>query len=110
MTELAQQTCKPCELGATPLKGEALTEYWDQLSGEWQVLEEHHLIRSYSFGNFKEALDFTNKVGELAEAEGHHPDIFLAWGKVDLTLFTHKIDGLSEADFVFAAKVDKLNG
>lgn len=71
-------------------------------------MEGHHLINSYSFKNFREALDFTNRVGELAEQEGHHPDIALAWGKVEITLWTHKIDGLTESDFIMAAKIDAL--
>ena len=72
------------------------------------MVGEHHLEKEYSFKDFREALAFTNRVGELAEAQGHHPDIYLAWGKVKLTIFTHKIGGLSEADFVFAAKADRL--
>jgi 4a-hydroxytetrahydrobiopterin dehydratase len=91
-----------------PLKGEELARLASQLNAGWQVLNEHHLEREFKFKNFSEALDFTNKVGELAEAQGHHPDIYLAWGKVKLTLWTHKIDGLTESDFVFAAKVDRL--
>ena len=72
------------------------------------MIAEHHLERSYKFKNFREALAFTNRVGELAEAQGHHPDISLGWGRVQLQLWTHKIDGLTESDFVFAAKVDRL--
>ncbi len=77
------------------------------MSNEWQVIEEHHLEKEYSFRNFRHALDFTIKVGEMAEDQGHHPDIFLAWGKVRLTIWTHKIDGLTESDFIFAAKADQ---
>lgn len=73
-----------------------------------EIIEEHHLEHEYKFKNFKEALEFTNKVGALAEQQGHHPDIFLAWGKVKITLFTHKIDGLSESDFIMAAKISEL--
>ena len=72
------------------------------------MVDEHHLEKEYRFRNFREALAFTNKVGEMAEAQGHHPDIYLAWGKVRLTVWTHKIDGLTESDFVFAAKADAL--
>ena len=72
------------------------------------VIDEHHLEKKYKFSNFRQALAFTNQVGELAETEGHHPDIYLAWGKVKLTVWTHKIDGLTESDFIFAAKVDEL--
>jgi len=108
MSKLADEKCIPCSLGTPPLKGEELKSYHSQLNDDWNVMDEHHLERSFRFKDFKEALAFTNQVGELAEQEGHHPDLFLAWGKVKITLFTHKIDGLSEADFVFAAKVDQL--
>ena len=108
MTALADQKCIPCSLGTPPLSGEELNDLHRQLADQWKVMDEHHLERVFSFKNFREALAFTNKIGELAEAEGHHPDLFLTWGKVKITLFTHKIDGLSEADFVFAAKVDHL--
>ncbi len=72
------------------------------------MIEDHHLEKEFKFQNFREALGFTNKVGELAEQQNHHPDIYLAWGRVKLTLWTHKINGLAESDFVFAAKVNKL--
>lgn len=79
-----------------------------QLGGEWEVVDDHHLRKTYRFKNFKDALAFTNRVGELAESIGHHPDILLAWGKVTLEIWTHKIGGLSESDFIFAAKCDTL--
>jgi len=72
------------------------------------VVDVHHLEKKFKFKNFRQALDLTNQIGERAEAEGHHPDIYLAWGKVELKIWTHKIDGLSESDFIFAAKVDQL--
>jgi 4a-hydroxytetrahydrobiopterin dehydratase len=72
------------------------------------VIGEHHLEKEYRFKDFRSALAFTNGVGELAEAQGHHPDIYLAWGKVRITVWTHKIDGLTESDFIFAAKTDTL--
>lgn len=75
---------------------------------EWQVVDEHHIERDYRFSDFRAALDFTNRVGELAEGEGHHPDIYLAWGKVGIKIWTHKIDGLTESDFILAAKIDRL--
>ncbi len=79
------------------------------LLGEgWQVVEHHHLVKEFTFKNFREALDFTNMVGELAEREGHHPDIHLAWGKVRIEIWTHKMNGLSDSDFILAAKIDKL--
>jgi 4a-hydroxytetrahydrobiopterin dehydratase len=110
MSALAEKDCVPCKGGLPPLKGAELSKLSGQLESGWQVVNEHHLEKEYSFKNFREALDFTNKIGELAEAQGHHPDIYLAWGKVKLTIWTHKIDGLTESDFVLAAKADQLNG
>ena len=107
MSDLAKKTCIPCKGGVSPLKGEKLDDLLGKLKNNWKIIKEHHLEKEYSFKNFKEALDFTIKVGELAENQGHHPDIFLAWGKVKLTIWTHKIDGLTESDFIFAAKADK---
>ena len=110
MTALAEKECVPCKGEVPPLKGQELARLKEQLGPGWKVVNEHHLEREYKFKDFREALEFTNKVGELAEAQGHHPDIYLAWGKVKLTMWTHKIDGLTESDFVFAAKVDGLQG
>ncbi len=108
MSELAEKECVPCKGGVPPLTGDELKALYAQLGNGWQVVNEHHLEKAYKFKNFREALDFTVKVGELAEAQGHHPDIYLAWGKVKLTVWTHKIDGLTESDFIYAAKVDQL--
>jgi 4a-hydroxytetrahydrobiopterin dehydratase len=108
MSELAQKECVPCKGGVPPLKGFELNKLADQLGNGWQVIDEHHLEKEYKFKNFKDALAFTNRVGELAEKVNHHPDIYLAWGKAKLTLWTHKIDGLTESDFVFAAKADTV--
>lgn len=108
MSELAKKECVPCKGGIPPLKGEKLQSMRKELEEGWRVVNEHHLEREWTFKDFRQALAFTNKVGELAEAQNHHPDIYLAWGKVKLTLWTHKIDGLSESDFIFAAKVDRL--
>ena len=107
MSDLAKKTCIPCKGGVPPLKEAKLDELLEELKNDWKIIKEHHLEKEYSFKNFKEALNFTIKVGELAENQGHHPDIFLAWGKVKLTIWTHKIDGLTESDFIFAAKADK---
>ena len=108
MTDLAKKPCMPCKGGVPPLKGTKLDELLEKLKNDWKIIKEHHLEKEYSFKNFKEALNFTIKVGELAENQGHHPDIFLAWGKVKLTIWTHKIDGLTESDFIFAAKADNV--
>ena len=107
MSELASKTCVPCRGGVPPLKGAALTELAAQVSG-WTVVEEHHLTKSFKFPNFREALAFLNRVGELAEEQGHHPDLTLVWGRVDVAIWTHKIDGLTESDFILAAKIDRL--
>lgn len=97
----------PCRGGVPPLKGGELEKLSAQ-TPEWQVVDEHHIERDFRFSDFRAALDFTNKVGELAEGEGHHPDIYLAWGKVGIRIWTHKIDGLTESDFILAAKIDRL--
>ena len=110
MSDLAQQECIPCKGGVPPLKGESLRNLQQQLGAGWNVVQEHHLEKEYTFKNFRDALAFTNRVGELAEATNHHPDIYLAWGKVKVTLWTHKIDGLTESDFIMAAKIDRLLG
>jgi 4a-hydroxytetrahydrobiopterin dehydratase len=107
MTELAGKTCVPCRGDVPPLKGEKLEELSRQVP-DWEVVDEHHLGRKFRFKNFREALDFVNRVGELAEEQAHHPDIELGWGRVGITIFTHKIDGLTESDFILAAKVDRL--
>ena len=105
---LQQKSCVPCRGGVDPLKGEELHRYVDLLDRQWHVIDEHHLLREYRFPDFRQALDFINKVGELAEVEGHHPDIQLGYGMAKLTLWTHKIDGLHENDFILAAKIDRL--
>ena len=108
MSALAEKECVPCKGGVPPLKGTDLARLAGELDQGWQVVDEHHLEKEYRFKDFRGALAFTNRVGELAEVQGHHPDIYLAWGKVRLTIWTHKIDGLTESDFVFAAKADRL--
>ena len=107
MSVLAQETCIPCRGGVPPLKGEELDALQEKLGNGWQIINEHHLEKEYIFADFRQALDFTVKVGEVAENQGHHPDIYLAWGKVKLTIWTHKIDGLTESDFILGAKVDR---
>ena len=107
MSSLASKQCVPCRGGVPPLKGAEVQALREKLGNDWQVMEEHHLEKSFRFKDFREALDFTVRVGELAEQQGHHPDIYLAWGKVKLTIWTHKIDGLTESDFIFAAKADQ---
>jgi 4a-hydroxytetrahydrobiopterin dehydratase len=104
---LAEKECVPCKGGVPPLKGKALRELNEKLGNGWRVVQEHHLEKEFTFKNFREALDFTNQVGEIAESQNHHPDVYLAWGKVKVTIWTHKIEGLSESDFVLAAKIQQ---
>ena len=106
MSSLASKTCVPCHGGVPPLTGPQLDELSKQVDG-WRVIEEHHIAKSFLFPDFKTALEFVNRVGEIAEQQGHHPDIYLAWGKVDITVWTHKINGLTESDFILAAKIDQ---
>ena len=103
---LADQTCVPCKGGVPPLKGAALDSLKAQLPG-WEVIEEHHLRKAFTFPDFQKALDFVNRAGAIAEEQGHHPDILLRWGKAEVTTYTHKINGLTESDFVLAAKIDR---
>ncbi len=107
MTELAGKTCVPCRGDVPRLKGEKLEELSRQVP-DWEVVDEHHLRRRFRFKNFREALNFVNRVGELAEEQAHHPDIDFGWGRATVKIFTHKIDGLTESDFILAAKVNGL--
>lgn len=106
--KLSGKTCIPCTMGIAPLEGMKLKQLSQQLSSDWKVIEEHHLEKEYLFKDFAEGLLFTNKIGQLAEQEGHHPDIYLSYGIVKIHLWTHKIDGLSESDFILAAKCDEI--
>jgi len=107
MTDLANKTCAPCRGGVPPLAGKELDALAEQVP-EWDVVDGHHITRAFAFPDFAQALEFANKVGAIAEAQGHHPDILLSWGKAAVTTWTHKINGLTESDFILAAKIDKL--
>ena len=107
MSELASRQCVPCRGGVPPLTGDEIAKLSPQLQG-WDVINEHHLSKSYKFSNFAEAQSFVNRVGELAEEQGHHPDICFGWGRAEISIWTHKIDGLTESDFILAAKIDQL--
>ena len=107
MSELASRQCVPCRGGVPPLNGEEIAKLSPQLQG-WDVVNEHHLTKSYKFSNFVEAQEFVDRVGELAEEQGHHPDICFGWGRAEISIWTHKINGLTESDFILAAKIDKL--
>lgn len=105
MSELASRKCVPCESGAAPLKGTALQELARQVSN-WRIVDEHHLEREWRFRDFAQALAFVNRVGTIAEQEQHHPEITFTWGRAAIRIWTHSVGGLSEADFVLAAKID----
>jgi 4a-hydroxytetrahydrobiopterin dehydratase len=107
MSELASKKCVPCKGGVPPLAGKELEALASQVP-DWKVVNAHHITRAFAFADFRQALAFVNQVGEIAEQEGHHPDILLSWGKAEVTMWTHKIDGLTESDFILAAKIDRL--
>lgn len=108
LSDLAARDCEPCRGGIPPLRTEEFEPLYRQLDTGWEVIDAHHLHRAYTFRNFAEALEFANRVGEMAEEQAHHPDLHVAWGKVGVEIWTHKINGLHEADFIFAAKCDAL--
>ena len=107
MTKLASKTCKPCSGDVPPLTGKERAALAKQVP-KWKVVDRHHITRAFKFPDFLKALAFVNKVGAIAEKQGHHPDILLSWGKAEVTTWTHSINGLSESDFILAAKIDKL--
>lgn len=109
MSQLAEKDCVPCRGGVPPLTTDEIEPFLVQLSG-WEVMDSHHLEKAYDFPDFLSALDFVNQIGLIAEQQGHHPDVFLSWGKVGIKIWTHKINGLTESDFVLAAKIDELLG
>jgi 4a-hydroxytetrahydrobiopterin dehydratase len=104
---LAAKSCIPCRGDVPPLGGEEITRLLAELPG-WQSVGGHHLLKIYTFPDFAKALNFVNGAGAIAEAEGHHPDLFLSWGKVEVKIWTHKINGLTESDFILAAKIEEL--
>lgn len=108
MDELADQRCAPCHGGTPPLAAAQRARLLERLAGGWELIEDHHLRKAYAFEDFRSALEFVNRVGAVAEAEGHHPDVELGWGRVVLSVHTHAVDGLTEADFVLAAKADRV--
>jgi 4a-hydroxytetrahydrobiopterin dehydratase len=105
---LAEQRCAACEGGVESLSADDVDRIAATLEAGWRVVDGHHLLRTFKFKDFKSALAFTNRVGELAEEEGHHPDITLGWGKAEITLYTHAVDGLTQNDFILAAKISRL--
>lgn len=107
MSDLAARECVPCRGGVPPLKGEQINALLAELQG-WEVVEEHHLRKNYKLADFHEAQELVNRIGDLAEAQGHHPDICFGWGYCEIKIWTHKIDGLTESDFILAAKIDRI--
>ncbi len=105
---LADRKCVPCRGGVPPLSDEQMAPLLNEIDGAWRIERGHHLTREFKFPDFAQALEFVNRVGAEAEEQGHHPDVYLAWGKVRLDIWTHKIDGLTESDFIFAARCDRL--
>jgi len=108
MSDLLSKKCIPCSVGAPTLDEEEIKELLPSLKEGWEVIDNEYIVKTYKFKDFKEGLDFVNRIGQLAEDEGHHPDIYLSWGKVVIKLWTHKIQGLHENDFILAAKIDEL--
>lgn len=107
MSGPARKHCTPCHSGTPPLSGADLAAFQERLPF-WKVIDGHHLAKSFLFQDFASALAFVNRIGAVAEREGHHPDLCLSWGKVDVQIFTHKIGGLSENDFILAAEIDEI--
>ncbi len=105
--QLNEMTCKACSGGVPILTEEEMAPLLVQVP-LWQLMDFHHLFRAIKFPNFIQALEAVNRIGALAEAQGHHPDLLLRWGEVQITIFTHKVNGVTEADFVLAAHIDQL--
>jgi len=108
MAKLDHEKCKPCEEGTQPLKGDELKELEAQLPEGWEMVEEHHLQKSFGCEDFRQALDLANRIGEVAEQENHHPDLHVSYGKVEAVVWTHKVGGLTRNDFILASKIDAL--
>ena len=108
MTDCASKNCVPCEGGVPPLNKAERTELISHIHGGWSVIDGHHLEREWSFPDFVSALVFTNTAGTICEEQGQHADFELGWGRVKAKIWTHKINGLTESDFVLAAKFDRI--
>jgi len=108
MSDLAQKTCVACEGGTPPLTPEQIQQLLPQVN-DWQVLENKHIEKNFTFKDFKELMQFVNRVADVAEAEGHHPDLHIFYNKLRIELWTHAVKGLSENDFILAAKIDELS-
>ncbi|MBN8827889.1 MAG: 4a-hydroxytetrahydrobiopterin dehydratase [Sphingobacteriia bacterium] len=100
--------CIPCNIAIPPLNEEQIIELLKTIDSNWKLNEKGYLEKEFSFKNFKETMDFANKVTVIAEQEGHHPDFYITWGKCITTIWTHKINSLTKNDFILAAKIDSL--
>ena len=109
MKELLETPWKTTRVGTPPLEGEELAKYLSILGNEWEVTEGKQLVKEFKFPTFSKALEYTNKVGTFADEKNHHPDIHLAWGKAKVVIWTHRISGLAEMDFVWAANIEKIH-
>lgn len=107
-TSFSQEKCIPCSIDTPPLEGKELRTMMDEIEGDWHLVEDKKIVRKFKFKNFAQALEFVNSVGAIAEEQGHHPDIELGWGRVKISLMTHKINGLSRNDFIMASLIDEL--
>ena len=105
---LHEKKCIPCEGGIPPLTVEEIKPFMEQIHQEWKLVLDHHIERTFTFDDFQTALDFVNRAGEICEQEGHHADFELSWGRAKVMIWTHKIEGLKESDFILAAKIDKI--
>jgi len=108
LSPLREEKCQACEGYVEPLGVDEIKHYQDEINSAWQLNDKGHLIRQYKFKNFREALDFANRVGALAEEEGHHPNLSIGWGRCTIELWSHNIKGLSKNDFILSAKIDAL--
>ena len=104
---LSKKKCVQCESGTSPMKKTLIKKYLKKIK-EWR-LKKGKLYKEFKFKDFKETLRFVNKVGKIAEKEGHHPDTYFTWGKCNIELYTHAVNGLSENDFILASKIDKIS-
>ena len=107
MATLAEAKCESCDTATKALDPQKAGELLKELGHGWRIVDGHHLEKQFDFKDFRQALNFTNRIGEVAESVGHHPDIYLTWGKVRLNIFTHKVNGLTKDDFILAAKFEK---
>lgn len=107
MSELAKKACIACRGDVPSLKGKEIGIFLKKLGGKWRVVDEHHLEKEFKFKDWAEAMRFSNRVSEIAERENHHPELTVGYGKVTVRIWTHKINGLFESDFILAAKIDE---